>query len=188
VQFGTQIEDSSIFKNMGGSVLAVINNLGSTILAGSVMKYKWPLKGSIGLMSGISTTPWHLTIGNPYSPIINIGNVYVDNVEIKLSNDLGFNDMPARIDVSISTQFGRPLGKQELEKMFNNGYKRVYSKVVPNSLSESQESSSATAANGRYTAENVLNNLGQKQPDNVEIKTQKSSGGDYYPVSVQKYP
>ena len=155
-----------------------------SLLAGTIMKYRWPLKGSIGLMSGISTTPWHLTIGNPYSPIINIGNILVGGVDIKLSNDLGFNDMPARIDVTINTEFGRPLGKQELEKMFNNGYKRVYSSKSIDSLSET-EVTNDTSATGKSTVDKVLDS--GKQPTDTK-KAYMSSGGNTYPISVPKNP
>ena len=138
----------------------IIGNVTDAILTGTISKYRWPLKGSIGLMSGLNTTPWHLTIGNPYSPIINIGNIYVNNVDVKLSNDLGFNDMPIRIDVSITPEFGRPLGKQELEKMFNNGYKRVYSKQLPNNVESEAVKSNIPATELPATA-HVIGDDGQ---------------------------
>jgi len=144
-----------------GVMKNVLSNLTNSLLAGTVYKYRWPMKGTIGLMTGISTTPWHLTVGNPYSPIINIGNIVVNDVNIKLSNDLGFNDMPARIDVNVQIDFGRPLGKQEIEKMFNNGYKRLYSKSKNDSMSESVTPTSQVTANETPSTVNVNNNQGQ---------------------------
>jgi hypothetical protein len=143
-----------------GAFSGFLSNLGSTILAGTIQKYRWPLKGSIALMSGMSTTPWHLTIGNPYSPIINIGNVLVSDVKINISNDLGFNDMPTRLDVSIPVSMGRPLGKQEIEKMFNNGYKRIYSKKKIEDWSAANPS--LTNATGISASSNIGNS--QRQP------------------------
>lgn len=99
-----------------------------TILAGSVYRYRWPLIGSIGLMSGLATTPWHLTIGNPFSPILNMNNIVVSNVELKFSSELGFNDMPKRVDAIIDIKMARPFGSQEINRMFNNQYGRIYSK------------------------------------------------------------
>jgi len=164
-------------KNSIGTTGGLVSNVANSILAGTIAKYRWPLKGSIALMSGINTTPWHLTIGNPYSPIINIGNVYVSNVEVKLSNDLGFNDMPARIDVNISADFGRPLGKQELEKMFNNGYKRVYSKKSPGSVTETTPVSSNVTASGQPASVNVLGN--ENQPANTKSMINKDVYSPY---------
>lgn len=99
-----------------------------TLLAGSVYRYRWPLIGSIGLMSGLATTPWHLTVGNPFSPILNINNIVVTNVDLKFSNELGFNDMPKKVDATIDLKFGRPLGGQEINRMFNNQYGRKYTR------------------------------------------------------------
>jgi len=141
-----------------------ISGLSQSILAGTIQKYRWPLKGSIALMSGINTTPWHLTIGNPYSPIINTGNILVSNVDLKMSNDLGFNDMPVRIDVTISASLARPLGKQEIEKLFNNGYKRNYSQAAINSITDSEVRSN-TSASGELTTNYVSTT--QRQPSNI---------------------
>jgi hypothetical protein len=79
-------------------------------------------------MSGINTTPWHLTIGNPYSPILSMANIVVDTVNVEGSGELGYNDMPKRLKYSIKCHVGRNLGGQEIMQMFNNSYFRVYSK------------------------------------------------------------
>jgi len=99
-----------------------------TILASTVAKWKWPLKGGLGVITGENTTPWHLTIGNPYSPFVSLGNIKVDDVNIKFKNELGYNDIPTRLETEIKISLGRNLGGQEIFAMFNNGYKRVYDK------------------------------------------------------------
>jgi len=116
--------DTSVIQN-------AIGNIAEILLAGTISKYRWLIRGSIGAMTGMNTTPWHLTVGNPYSPILNMGNILVKRVTISPSNELGFNDMPMNINVSISVELGRPLGKTELERMFNNGYARVYASSSP---------------------------------------------------------
>lgn len=139
-------------------ISSAFNTLSTALLTGTVFKFRWPLKGSIALMCGINTTPWHLTIGNPYSPIINVGNIWVKNVDVRLSNDMGFNDMPARINASISCGLGRPLGRSELEKMFNNGYKRVYAK---SSLGEANFPTNNSTASQVNATTNMSQNPGQ---------------------------
>jgi hypothetical protein len=123
------------------SISGILNDFGNTILAGSVYRYRWPLIGSIGLMSGLSTTPWHLTIGNPFSPILCLSNIYASKVDLKFSNELGFNDMPKRVDVSITMDLARPLGRQEINRMFNNQYGRIYSKVSNTGTTTTQNTS-----------------------------------------------
>jgi len=140
-----------------GNASSIVGNVVSTLLAGTIYKNRWPLKGSIALMSGINTTPWHLTIGNPYSPVINMGNAWVSNVDVKLSNDMGFNDMPIRVDASINCRFGRQLGRSELERLFNNGYKRVYAKPVggDGTATAGEEPNSPVTPDGSTAPNNV---------------------------------
>jgi len=106
----------------------ITNSVAGTILASTMAKWKWPLIGGLGVMTGENTTPWHLTIGNPYSPFVSMGNIKVEKVNLKFNNELGYNDMPTRLNVSITASLGRNIGAQEIFAMFNNGYKRVYSK------------------------------------------------------------
>jgi len=122
---------NSIYKSVSqdiGVFVPLIKNLLETVLSGTIYKYRWPLIGSIGVMSGLSTTPWHLTVGNPFSPILNMSNIIVNNVDLKPSNEMGFNDMPKRIDVTIDIKMGRSIGASEINKMFNNQYGRIYTK------------------------------------------------------------
>jgi hypothetical protein len=128
------MESGTIFGSVNlskGTDLAngVFNDFVKTILAGSVYKYRWPLIGSIGVMSGLSTTPWHLTVGNPFSPILNMANIVVNNVDMKFSSEMGFNDMPKRVDAVIDIKMARPIGSSEINRMFNNQYGRIYSKA-----------------------------------------------------------
>lgn len=170
---GTPIVSKDVVGGMG----KIATGLLDTVASGTIGKYRWPLKGSIALMTGINTTPWHLTIGNPYSPIINIGNIHVSNVDVKLSNELGFNDMPARIDVTVNAEFGRPLGKQELEKMLNNGYKRIYSTKELSSLNDSQDLTSATSPSGQPASLNVMNKPDQPDTTKSYINRSVNTGG-----------
>jgi len=100
--------------------------IGSVLLVPSMQKYKWPLFASVGVMTGIATSPWHLTIGNPLSPILSINNIIV-SVDMELSNELAFNDFPKEIKVMLEIRQGRNYGAQEILSFFNNGYYRKYS-------------------------------------------------------------
>ena len=109
-----------------GSLKTLMNGALASILASTVGKWKWPLKGGLGVMTGENTTPWHLTLGNPHSPFVSQGNIKVSKVAVSFNNEMGYNDIPTRMDVEISVEFGRNLGGQEIFAMFNNGYTRVY--------------------------------------------------------------
>jgi hypothetical protein len=154
-----------------------ITNLSTALLSGTVYKYRWPLRGSIGLMSGINTTPWHLTIGNPYSPILNVGNILVDKVNVKLSNDLGFQDMPVRFTVNVDCGLSRPLGRSELERMFNNGYKRVYSTSTLNSLQGATSNDNSITSKDGVNATTTMS-TNDTQPYIQKSKITRNPGGE----------
>jgi len=111
------------FKKIGDSTTG---KLLQSILASTVGKWRYALLGSIALMTGENSTPWHLTLGNPYSPFVSLGNIIVDGVDMKFNNEFAFNDIPTRLDVEIKIRLGRNLGAQEIFRMFNNGYLREY--------------------------------------------------------------
>ncbi len=120
------ISFSSIFSEDGLDVLLGFLN---SVMTATVAKYRWELKGSLELMTGRdSTTPWYLTIGNPYSPWLATNHIIVDKVEIETSNEVGFNDMPMWLKVTINATQSRNLGRNEIIKMFNNSFLREYSK------------------------------------------------------------
>jgi hypothetical protein len=99
-----------------------------TIVASTFAKHRWPIRGSIGAMTGQPTTPWHITIGNPWSPIVSAGNMIVDKIDLSAKGEMGFNDMPIFLNATVNLRFGRNMGAQEIERIFNNGYQRIYNK------------------------------------------------------------
>lgn len=103
-----------------------VSGLVRTILASTVAKWRWALVGSISLMDGSNSTPWHLTLGNPYSPFVSFGNVKISSVKLSTNNEFGYNDMPTRVKAEITVNLGRNIGAQEIFRMFNNGYSRIY--------------------------------------------------------------
>ena len=102
--------------------------LGS-ILTSTIGINRYRLRSSIELMVGgvDSSAPWHITIGNPETPWINTSHILVENVSVETSKELGFNDMPQFITAKFKCKQSRPLGKQEMMRMFNNSYRRTYS-------------------------------------------------------------
>jgi hypothetical protein len=110
-----------------GGVKNITNEFLQSVLASTVAKWRYALDGSIGLMTGQSTTPWHITLGNPLSPTVSLSNVKITQISVKLKNEMAFNDMPTKLDVEIQLALGRNLGAQEIFNMFNNGYQRSYS-------------------------------------------------------------
>jgi len=109
---------------------SVLNSpLVSKILASTLARYQWPLRGAISMFTGEASTPWHLTIGNPYNPLLSMNNIICNSVVITYGKDMGFNDVPRTMDVKITLTQGRSLGKQEIYALFGVTYKRNYKKI-----------------------------------------------------------
>lgn len=114
----------------GSEIIKYITGFINSVLASTIARYEWPMKGAIAQSTGMNMTPWHLTIGNPKAPIISMNYIKVDSVEIKLSGDIFYNDLPRYINASISISNARPLGKQEILKFFGNTFIREYASSV----------------------------------------------------------
>jgi len=116
-------------SSIGDVVIPKIVDLFKTILTSTVAIHRFELRGTIELMVGgaISSTPWYLTLGNPYAPWIATNHIIVTSAKIETSKEMGFNDQPQWLTATFSCKFSRSLGKQELMRMFNNTYRRTYS-------------------------------------------------------------
>lgn len=128
----------------GSNMIKMIKSQLDGVLKATLSRYLQEIKGAINQATGANNTPWHLTIGNPYSPILSMNNIKVSNVDIKLGSELLFNDLPKFIYVTISVEQARNLGKQEMLRMFGVKYKRDYSKAYTQVNSVGDTSGSIT--------------------------------------------
>lgn len=134
-EFVSEIKDTveQITENRKKILDAAATALES-ILTSTIAIHRFELRGSIELMTGgkISSSPWHLTIGNPYSPWLSTNHIIVKSGKISTSTEMGFNDQPQQITATFTCEFSRSLGKQELMRMFNNSYRRTYASPPTN--------------------------------------------------------
>lgn len=79
------------------------------------------------LLSGEPIGNWHLTIGNPLNPIMCVGNLMMQNVEIKFPTDaLSYGDFPTKMNAVVRLKPAMPKDKASIEMMFNMGKQRIY--------------------------------------------------------------
>ena len=78
------------------------------------------------LLSGNYTGEWHLTVGNPYNPIISMGNLIMKDAKIEFGDDLGWDDFPTSLKVTVTLEPGMPRDRAGIESMFNAGMGRTY--------------------------------------------------------------
>ena len=95
-------------------------------------------QSAAALLSGNPTGQWHLTVGNPFDPIMVIGNLCMTNCEVNFDGPLGVQDFPELLKVVITLKPGRPRDKGEIESMFNAGRGRFY--VQPDDVADINKS------------------------------------------------
>jgi hypothetical protein len=110
----------------------LITNFFSTIgsaLSKTVNKYEEAVKGVVYALTGMASTPWHVTIGNPLRPIFCSGDMYTTTVQLTMGSTLAFNDLPANIKIDFTLENARPWGLQEIMAKFNTGNIRTVNVV-----------------------------------------------------------
>jgi len=113
-------------KGLQGLVDSLVEGITDT-LAATIKKYKVELMGIANALSGAPSTPWHITVGNPLRPVFCSGDMYTDDVKVKLGPTLAFNDLPSNITVDFTLTNARPWGLQEILAKFNTGHLRTIS-------------------------------------------------------------
>jgi len=107
------------------TAIASIKSKGIEVLTKAVEKYKERIVGIVNALSGMPSTPWHITIGNPMRPVFVSGDMLATDVKLTLGPTLAFNDLPSSIKIVFSLSPARNLGLQELFAKFNAGYLRT---------------------------------------------------------------
>jgi len=107
-------------------ITSIVSDALSTIGGAVISKYRVQIGGIVSSLTGEPSTPWHVTIGNPKSPIFSSGDMYTQNVTIEMGEVLAFNDLPSNITVSCTLSNARSMGIQEIFAKFNSGKARSY--------------------------------------------------------------
>lgn len=113
----------SIIKNMGKA-------FGQALLGGALNRLGRPMKTAVNSL--LSPTPvgfWHVTIGNPMHPIVQMGNMIIDDCEIQQYGPLGLDDFPTGLKVTVTLKHGKSRDTTLFEQMFHYGDYRIYSPV-----------------------------------------------------------
>ena len=100
------------------------------------------ISGLHALLTGAPTGEWHLQVGSPLNPLMMIGNLICSNAKIEFNDELGPDDFPTELKITITLEHGMPRDKNAIESMFNYGQGRIYAlpKGYEQSLSGNNES------------------------------------------------
>jgi hypothetical protein len=117
-------DKKSIIDKLGLTAANVGEQLLNSVQA-AISKYKVELLGITHALSGLPSTPWHVTIGNPLRPTFCSGDMLVSDIALKMGPTLAFNDLPSTMTIELELKNARNLGLQEILAKFNTGYLRV---------------------------------------------------------------
>lgn len=109
------------------TVKKVLNMIGGLLMGALINKLGRPAKYyAPSLLSEAPCGFWHITIGNPYRPIISMGNMILLKTEIKHSGPLGLDDFPTNLTVTCEFDRGKPRDQYGIEAIYMNGNDRIY--------------------------------------------------------------
>lgn len=135
-------------------------DIGGMLLGGLLNKLGRPQK--YALASLVSSAPvgcWHLTVGNPKSPIIEIGNLICTNTEITHYGPLGLDDFPTGLKVVVTLEHGKPRDIMGIEQMYGRGDTRIYSPMGDKVMDMYNNSKSINKLNTEKPQEEPLTQL-----------------------------
>jgi len=176
---------------LGGATESVLkgNNVFSNIVKARVAEKS---KGAIPYLSGLKALligepvgEWHLTIGNPLNPIAMIGNLICESMEVEFGDELGPDDFPLEVKITVNLAHGMARDRDAIQSMFNRGMGRIYD--LPDSLSGSADYETKV---DKYTGgKNAATKTGRSPADwrlGTVIGGAATSGGKTGPSAVRE--
>lgn len=120
---------ADLFSDAMSDPIGTLKNI-ATGAAGMAMLSKsggqQMMHGMRSLLTGEPVGEWHLVVGNPYNPIMMIGNLVCTGATFKFNDELGPDDFPTEMTVTVTLEHGMPLDRSGAESMFNKGRGRIY--------------------------------------------------------------
>ena len=116
------------------------------------------------LLRGDNVGLWHVTIGNPFNPIMSMGNLILTNASIQQSGPLGIDDFPTNLTVTVTLKHARGRDAVEVGRMFTKGTNGIY--MIP--------------------LNTEITNFYQMYSSGPDQKVTKEIGGDYQEYTTEK--
>lgn len=117
-------------KAAGGlwnAIKSALNSLGGMFLGGKLNQLGRPDKAyAAALLTSEPTGLWHVTIGNPFHPIMSMGNMVLKNTTIEHYGPLGLDDFPTGLKVTCELERGKPRDQRDIERIYMGGQERIF--------------------------------------------------------------
>jgi hypothetical protein len=132
------------------------------------------------LLTGEPVGEWHMVVGNPYSPTMNIGNLICTGAKFQFNDTLGADNFPTELHVTVNLEHGRPRDAGDIQSMFNEGEGRIYfapadNKEAFSSSSEKNSTNDTSHIHKRLNANNKKTPATNSRSTKTPKKHHKSS-------------
>lgn len=77
-------------------------------------------------LTGAPTGEWHLQVGNPFAPIMMIGNLWCTKCDFEFNNELSIDDFPTELKYTCTLKPGMGRDSSAIQSIFNTGGGSVY--------------------------------------------------------------
>ena len=77
-------------------------------------------------LTGAPTGEWHLQVGNPFAPIMMIGNLWCTGATFEFNDELSIDDFPTEFKFACTLEHGRDRDASDIQSIFNAGGGRIY--------------------------------------------------------------
>lgn len=125
----------NLIKDPIETLKSVASTAGEFAMADKLKGHYPMMQGIRSLLTGEPTGSWHLVVGNPFNPIMMIGNLICTGCEFKFGSELGPDDFPTEMTITVKLEHGMPRDRYAVESMFNKGAGRIY--TLPDGFEES---------------------------------------------------
>jgi hypothetical protein len=139
---------SAAMQDPIGSIKSLISGGASMLMKDKIASHGSAATGMKAILTGEPVGEWHLTVGNPFNPMMMIGNLICTGIKFEFNDELGPDDFPTELKATISLEHGKPRDRDAIEAMFNGGGGRLYS--LPPDYEKNLSSSNMTAVD-KYT-------------------------------------
>lgn len=155
---------SSFFEQLQQDPISALKNIaanGASVAMNILGSGRAPdIVGMKAILTGEPIGEWHMVVGNPYSPIMQIGNLICTGAKFEFNDTLGADNFPTEMKVTVTLEHGRPRDAGDIQSMFNEGEGRTYYAPMGNKdafYSSAQENSANTTGEkwSRKTAETI---------------------------------
>ena len=196
-EYQTEKEAAQKVKKNSEGLLNKLSSIGEDVLKGTILKYRTEVIGIVNALTGLPSTPWHITVGNPLRPVFCSGDMLTQDVKLSMGSQLAFNDLPSSIKVEFTLVNARPLGMQEIMSKFNSGYLRTVDvQKTYYELSSSAESiggfpyEQAASTQATETNQTATTNSGggNNKTDSQAAGSTKVAGGQQATTTIEKDP